>query len=58
MVRKPKMGRPKKPPREVREHFLKIRVSRDELDALNKAAPSGLTTWAREVLLGAANARH
>jgi hypothetical protein len=54
MASKPKIGRPKKPSRELREQFLKIRMSREEMDALKKAAPSGLTTWARSVLLRAA----
>jgi hypothetical protein len=54
MSKKPKIGRPKKPPRELREQFLKIRMSREEMDALKKAAPDGLTTWARNVLLSAA----
>jgi hypothetical protein len=54
MARKPKMGRPKKPPREVRNITLQIRLSRDEYATLAKAATDELSTWARAVLLRAA----
>lgn len=53
MARKPKIGRPKKSPRELRTLILKIRLSRDEHDALAKAATDELSTWARNVLLRA-----
>ncbi|MCI0351200.1 MAG: hypothetical protein L0Z53_17390 [Acidobacteriales bacterium] len=51
MARKPKMGRPKKPPREVRNTILQIRLSREEYDVLTKAATGELSTWARARLL-------
>lgn len=45
-------GRPKLPDDERRDLWLKIRVSRDELDLIESAA-SGVqtTTWARNQLL-------
>ena len=48
------MGRPKKPEGEVRENFLRIRLTLEERKTLDAAASAGgaeTSTWGREALL-------
>jgi hypothetical protein len=51
------IGRPPKPPKEVRRNKLEIRLSDLELDELRRVKAVNLSTWAREVLLRAAKRR-
>jgi hypothetical protein len=53
----PMRGRPKKPVEEVRENFLRIRLTGDERRALDAAAKSkslDTSAWARSELLALA----
>ena len=46
-----KIGRPKKPAKEVRKRVLRIRLSEIEYGELARSTDRDLSTWAREVLL-------
>lgn len=49
-----KRGPPFKPEQKRRGLILKIRLSPEEREQLDKAAPQNLSTWARAVLLAQA----
>lgn len=48
------MGRPPKPDDERKSAELRIRLTADEREELDRAAGDNTSTWAREVLLKAA----
>lgn len=48
------MARPEKPPEERKENVLRIRLTDEEREALDRAADGRTSTWARDVLLRAA----
>lgn len=50
------MVRPTKPQDERKENVLRIRLTDDERRALDQAASGHTSTWARDVLLRAAQA--
>lgn len=47
-------GRPPKPPEERKSAELRIRLTAEEREALDRAAGENTSTWARDVLLRAA----
>jgi hypothetical protein len=52
------MGRPPKPPKEVKSFTVAVRMTKAErarIDRAVKASGEGVSAWARTVLLGAAD---
>jgi len=51
------MARPEKPPEERKTNVLRIRLTEEERTKLDEAAKGNTSTWARIVLLKAAQRR-
>ncbi len=56
-TKKPKRGRPFKPPDERKDAELRIRLTHAERTELDREAGQDTSTWARSVLLKAARKR-
>jgi hypothetical protein len=55
MKKEPKRGRPPLPEAERRQTRFQIRVSETEMGLLERASKGRTSTWARKVLIAAAN---